>query len=141
MRILIKTHNKSSILNDGAKIAIVGAPNVGKSTLLNSLIDSEKAIVTDIPGTTRDTVESLTYFSNYPVLLVDTAGIRETSDQIEQAGIEKTKKEIVAANIVYNIQSDTKNKNLNTDPDKTIKIFNKSDLMTKEEKKTLLKRK
>ena len=94
MEKLINTHNKSSILIDGARVAIVGAPNVGKSTLLNALINNERAIVTDIPGTTRDTIETLTYFSNYPVLLLDTAGIRKTNDKIERIGIEKTKQEI-----------------------------------------------
>tara|TARA_B100002052_G_scaffold213936_1_gene195923 strand:- start:884 stop:2221 length:1338 start_codon:yes stop_codon:yes gene_type:complete len=129
---LIKTHNKSSILTDGARVAIVGAPNVGKSTLLNALIDDERAIVTDIPGTTRDTIETLTYFSNYPVLLLDTAGIRETNDKIERIGIEKTKQEIITADIIYNIQSKEKTNHV-TDEKKTIKIYNKSDLLEKNE--------
>ena len=133
MQKLIKTHNNSSILVDGARVVITGAPNVGKSTLLNALIDDEKAIVTDIPGTTRDTVEALTYFSNYPVLLLDTAGIRKTNNKIENIGIEKAKQEIMSADIVYNIQSNRKNKNQNSDTKNTIKVFNKSDLMTKEE--------
>ena len=132
MERLIKTHNKASILTDGAKVVIVGAPNVGKSTLLNALINKEKAIVTEIPGTTRDTIESLTYFSNYPVLLLDTAGIRETDDTIESIGIEKTKQEIISADIIYNIQS-RKRPNQETDSKKTIKIYNKSDLMEENE--------
>ena len=132
MERLIETHNKSSVLNNGARVAIVGAPNVGKSTLLNALVDSEKAIVTNIPGTTRDTIESLTYFSNYPVLLIDTAGIRETKDKIESLGIEKTKEEILSADIIYNIQS-RKKTNQKTNTKKTIKIYSKSDLMTKKE--------
>ena len=132
MERLIKTHNKASILTDGAKVVIVGAPNVGKSTLLNALINKEKAIVTEIPGTTRDTIDSLTYFSNYPVLLLDTAGIRETDDTIESIGIEKTKQEIISADIIYNIQS-RKRPNQETDSKKTIKIYNKSDLMEKNE--------
>ncbi len=133
MQKLIRTHNNSSILVDGARVVITGAPNVGKSTLLNAQIDDEKAIVTDIPGTTRDTVEALTYFSNYPVLLLDTAGIRKTNNKIENIGIEKAKQEIMSADIVYNIQSNRKNKNQNSDTKNTIKVFNKSDLMTKEE--------
>ena len=132
MERLIKTHNKASILTDGAKVVLVGAPNVGKSTLLNALTNKEKAIVTEIPGTTRDTIESLTYFSNYPVLLLDTAGIRETDDTIESIGIEKTKQEIISADIIYNIQS-RKRPNQETDSKKTIKIYNKSDLMEKNE--------
>ena len=132
MEKLIKTHNKASILTDGARVVIVGPPNTGKSTLLNALTDKEKAIVTNIPGTTRDTIESLTYFSNYPVLLLDTAGIRETDDTIESLGIEKTKQEIISADIIYNIQSRQK-QNQKTDSKKTIKIYNKSDLMEKNE--------
>ena len=132
MEKLIKTHKKSSILSDGARVVIVGAPNVGKSTLLNALIDYEKAIVTNTPGTTRDTIETLTYFSNYPVLLLDTAGIRKTNNKIETIGIEKTKQEIKSADVVFNIQS-RKKTNHKTDTKKTIKIYNKSDLMKKED--------
>ena len=132
METLIQTHKKSSILTDGARVVIVGAPNVGKSTLLNALTGDDKAIVTDIPGTTRDTIESLIYLSNYPVLLLDTAGIRETSDEIEMLGIEKTNQEIMSADIIYNIQS-RKKINIETDPKKTIKIYNKSDLMKKDD--------
>ena len=133
MEKLIETHNQSSILTDGARVVITGAPNVGKSTLLNTLLDEERAIVTDVPGTTRDAVDALTYFSNYPVLLLDTAGIRETKNKIENIGIEKAKQEIMSADIVYNIQSNKKNKNQKTELKKTINIYNKSDLMTKEE--------
>ena len=139
MEKLIETHNQSSILVDGARVVITGAPNVGKSTLLNSLLGEERAIVTDVPGTTRDTVDALTYFSNYPVLLLDTAGIRKTKNKIENIGIEKTKQEIMSADIIYNIQSNKKNKNQKTDPKKTINIYNKSDLMTKREKLELKK--
>ncbi len=133
MEKLIETHNKSSVLNDGARVVITGAPNVGKSTLLNSLIGEERAIVTDIPGTTRDTVEVLTYFSNYPIILLDTAGVRKTKNKIENIGIEKTKQEIVSADIIFNIQSKDGSKNNGEDTKKTIKIYNKSDLMTKKE--------
>ena len=140
MEKLIKTHDISSILTDGAKVVITGAPNVGKSTLLNALIGHERAIVTDIPGTTRDTVESLTYFSNYPVLLTDTAGLRETNNKIENIGIKKTKMETLSADVIYNLQSNNK-KNHKTDPEKTINIYNKSDLMTKSEITELQKKK
>ena len=137
---LIESHDKTSILADGARIVITGAPNVGKSTLLNALTDNERAIVADTPGTTRDTIESLTYFSNYPVLLVDTAGIRKTNNKVEKAGVNKAKKEITTSDIVFNIQSDKNNKNQHTDPIKTIKIFNKADLMTEKKKKSLQKK-
>ena len=137
---LIESHDKTSILTDGAKIVITGAPNVGKSTLLNALTNSERAIVSDTPGTTRDTIESLTYFSNYPVLLIDTAGIRKTKNHVERIGVDKAKKEIIKSNIIFDIQSETKSKNQDTDASKTIKIFNKADLMTKKNKKALQKK-
>ena len=140
MEKLVQTHNISSILTDGAKIVIVGAPNVGKSTLLNALVDRERAIVTDKPGTTRDTIESLIYFSNYPVILIDTAGLRQTNNKIESIGIRKTKQEIKSADVIYNIQSKHK-KNHKTDPKKTISIYNKADLMTEDEIKKLQKKK
>ena len=92
------------------------------------------SIVTNIPGTTRDTIETPTSFSNYPALLIDTAGIRKTKNQIEIAGIKKTESEIKSSDIIFNIQTNTKKENIETDPAKTIKIFNKSDLMTKQEK-------
>tara|TARA_Y100001970_G_scaffold52696_1_gene66686 strand:- start:10477 stop:11817 length:1341 start_codon:yes stop_codon:yes gene_type:complete len=137
MKKLIKSHNKASILTDGAKIVIIGAPNVGKSTLLNTLIKRDRSIVTNTPGTTRDTIETLTSFSNYPALLIDTAGIRKTKNQIEIAGIKKTENEIKSSDIIFNIQSNTKKENVETDPTKTIKIFNKSDLMTEQEKNNI----
>ena len=133
MEKLIETHNKASILTDGARVVIIGPPNVGKSTLLNTLIGEERAIVTDVPGTTRDTIDSLVYFSNHPARLIDTAGIRKTKNKIEKIGIEKTKQEIISADIVYNIQSTKKEINQKTDAKKTINIYNKSDLMTKTE--------
>ncbi len=141
MEELVETHKNSSILNDGARVVIIGSPNVGKSTLLNSLINNEKAIVTDIPGTTRDTVEALTYFSNFPILLVDTAGIRKTKNKIEAIGIKKTKQEIMSADLIYNIQSSDNSENQKTNEEKTIKIYNKSDLMTKNEIKTIQREK
>ena len=74
-------------------VSIVGSPNVGKSTLLNKLAGSDKAIVSDVPGTTRDPVEITIDVSGIPVHFVDTAGIRDTLDQIEATGIERTKEE------------------------------------------------
>ena len=141
MEKLIKTHDKSCILTGGAKIAIVGSPNVGKSTLLNALIEKEKAIVTDTPGTTRDPIEAITFFSNFPVVLIDTAGIRETTNKIESIGIKKTKNEIISSDIIFNIRSNVYEKHQETDPNKTINIINKSDLMTKKQKEDLQKEK
>lgn len=87
-------------LNEGISVAIVGAPNAGKSTLLNALSQTNKAIVSDIPGTTRDVVESTICIDDITLKLFDTAGIRETSDQIEKLGIEKTKEHIDKVDLV-----------------------------------------
>ena len=87
-------------LREGVFVAIVGSPNVGKSTLLNKLAGSDKAIVSDVPGTTRDPVEITIDLSGIPVHFVDTAGIRETSDQIEATGIERTKVEAEKSDII-----------------------------------------
>ena len=77
---LIKDEEKGEIIKNGVKIAIVGKPNVGKSSLLNLLSKKEKAIVTSIPGTTRDAVEEILYVEGIPLVLVDTAGIRKTKN-------------------------------------------------------------
>ena len=87
---LIKSYNTLRLLRDGIRVIIVGAPNVGKSTLFNALLGQDRAIVTNQPGTTRDAIESSLQISNYSILLVDTAGIRETKKLIEGEGIKKT---------------------------------------------------
>ena len=81
---------KAQIIRDGLKVAIVGKPNVGKSSLLNALLQEDKAIVTEIPGTTRDVVEGQVNLGGIPLNLFDTAGIRETDDVIESIGINKS---------------------------------------------------
>ena len=88
------------MINDGIRVVITGKPNVGKSTLINYLSGSEKAIVSDIPGTTRDTVESIMTMSGVPVRFIDTAGIHRTEDKIEKIGMEKAGVEIGFANLV-----------------------------------------
>ena len=88
---LLSTADTGRMIREGRRVAIVGKPNVGKSSLMNSLLRETRAIVTEIPGTTRDTIEEAISIRNIPVYLVDTAGIRETSDEVERLGIERSK--------------------------------------------------
>lgn len=88
---LLATSGSGRMIREGIRIAIVGKPNVGKSSLMNCLLRESRAIVTEIPGTTRDTIEEAVSIRNLPVYLIDTAGIRDTDDTVEKIGIEKTK--------------------------------------------------
>lgn len=97
---LLETSSTGRMIREGIKIAIVGKPNVGKSSLMNGLLKETRAIVTDIPGTTRDTIEEVLSIRNIPVYLVDTAGIRETSDKVEKMGIEKSKEAFNQADFI-----------------------------------------
>lgn len=97
---LLATADTGKILREGLNIAIIGKPNVGKSSLMNSLLKESRAIVTDIPGTTRDVIEEAITIQGIPVKLIDTAGIRETKDTIEKIGIEKSKDSFNKADLV-----------------------------------------
>lgn len=97
---LIKSYDKGKKIRDGIKTAIIGKPNVGKSSLLNCLLREERAIVTNIPGTTRDIIEEVININGIPLVLVDTAGIRETDDIIENIGVNKSRESISAANLI-----------------------------------------
>ena len=88
------------LLKEGLRVALVGRPNVGKSSLFNKLLSSDRAIVTEIPGTTRDTISEVINIKGIPVLLTDTAGVRSSSDRIEQLGIERTRRAIADADII-----------------------------------------
>jgi len=88
---LLSTASTGRMIREGIRVAIVGKPNVGKSSLMNGLLRETRAIVTEIPGTTRDTIEEAISIRHIPVYLVDTAGIRETDDKVEKLGIEKSK--------------------------------------------------
>ena len=108
MKQILKNSEISNIAIHGIKTAIVGKPNVGKSSLLNMLLDEDKAIVSDIPGTTRDLVEGSLNVGNITLHLVDTAGIRESVDVVEQIGIERSQKAIDSANLIFLVLDSTK---------------------------------
>ena len=97
---LTSSASAGRMIREGIRVAIVGKPNVGKSSLMNGLLRESRAIVTDMPGTTRDTIEEAISIKNIPVYLTDTAGIRETTDTIEQIGIEKTKEAFNSADFI-----------------------------------------
>ena len=97
---LLDTARRGKILREGISTAIIGRPNVGKSSLLNNLLREDKAIVTDIEGTTRDVIEEYVNIKGVPLKLIDTAGIRETDDLVEQIGVERSKKALQEADLV-----------------------------------------
>ena len=106
---LLSTASSGRMIREGIRVAIVGKPNVGKSSLMNGLLRETRAIVTEIPGTTRDTIEEALSIRNIPVYLIDTAGIRETSDKVEKLGIEKSKEAFNSADFVIFIMDGSNN--------------------------------
>lgn len=100
LKAVIDASSSGRIMRDGVKTVILGRPNVGKSSLLNALLDDDKAIVTEVPGTTRDLVEGWIRLKNIDLHLIDTAGIRETEDKVEQIGIERSRKALDEAELV-----------------------------------------
>ena len=133
--LLVAEGNKAKIIKDGLKVAIVGKPNVGKSSLLNALVGEEKAIVTDIAGTTRDIVEGDVNLGGLTLHLLDTAGIHDTDDKVENIGVEKAKNSIYQADLVILVIDNSKTideedkKLLEETKDlRRIVVLNKSDL-------------
>ncbi len=131
---LINSHN-GKLIKEGIDVAIVGKPNVGKSSILNALLDDKKAIVTDIPGTTRDIVEGSVILNGFMLNFIDTAGIRETNDIVEQIGVERSKEAIKKADVVIIVLSNNEKiskfeKDLikQVPKEKRIIFINKSDL-------------
>lgn len=98
--VLMDTSLTGRIMREGLSLVIIGKPNVGKSSLMNAVLNENRAIVTDIPGTTRDTIEETVSIRGIPVNIIDTAGIRETSNPVEKIGVEKTKESFNKADLV-----------------------------------------
>ena len=135
---LEKSFDNGKILRDGVKTAIIGKPNAGKSSLLNCILNEERAIVTEIEGTTRDTIEEFVTVEGVPLKLIDTAGIREAKDEVEKIGITKSKEIAKDADLIIAIFDSSKDL---TDEDKeildiiknktAIVVLNKMDLLNK----------
>ena len=135
---LEKSFDNGKIIKDGIKTAIIGKPNAGKSSLLNAILKEDRAIVTDIAGTTRDTIEEFVTINGIPLNLVDTAGIREASDEVEKIGVEKSIKQANDADLIIAIFDSSKDLEeedieiLNLiKGKKSIILLNKSDLNSK----------
>ena len=125
---LVDSYAGGRLLNHGARVVIYGNPNVGKSTLLNALLEKDRAITSELPGTTRDTVDVDILVGGIPVTLIDTAGIRSTSSGVESAGIKRSLDEIKNADILINVITGEDGGSKKTQKKDTITVFNKIDL-------------
>lgn len=143
---LLKTAKQGKVLRDGLATAIIGRPNVGKSSLLNSLLHEDKAIVTNVAGTTRDVIEEYVNVNDVPLKLIDTAGIRHTNDTVEKIGVERSRQAIDTADLILLLIDSSQSL---TDEDQEliqqtankprIVILNKTDLPTKVDEQELAK--
>lgn len=138
LKILLKDAEKSKIIKNGIDVALIGRPNVGKSSLMNALLNEDRAIVTDISGTTRDVLEGSTNLNGILLNIIDTAGIRETEDTVEKIGVSKSREMIGKADLVILLLNN--NEPLTKEDEELIKqvshykhliFINKNDLETK----------
>ena len=136
---LIASFRTGNAIRNGIPVAIVGAPNVGKSTLLNALLGEQRAIVSDIQGTTRDTIEDTLILDGITFRLIDTAGLRETDDMLENMGIERSRQAVERAQIVISVLERGIPEVIldNTAGQTVIKVYNKADLLTPDERKKI----
>ncbi len=141
---LLQSAKVGKVVRDGIDTVILGEPNVGKSSLMNKLLHEEKALVTNIPGTTRDTIEDYLNIGGVPFHIIDTAGIRETDDVIERMGVERAKQMVNQAELVLYIE-DVSRETSNGDQKwmsllegkKVLHIYNKSDLIDEDDQASL----
>jgi tRNA modification GTPase len=131
---LLGSFKTGNAIKQGIPVAIIGAPNVGKSTLLNALLGEERAIVSDIQGTTRDTVEDTLVIGGMLFRFIDTAGMRETEDRVENMGIERSKQAAQKAMVIIHLQDavapvDTLSQLTDVADKKIIQVYNKVDLL------------
>ncbi len=138
LKTLEKTYKNGEKIKFGVDVAIVGKPNVGKSSLLNALLKEDRAIVTDVKGTTRDTLKETVNYKGLKINFIDTAGIRESDDIVEKIGVEKSKKTIEQSDIILfvidgseSLDNEDKELEKNLDKSKVIYVINKSDMPKK----------
>lgn len=136
IQVVLGTAESGRVLREGARVVITGRPNVGKSSLLNSLVGEDRAIVTDIPGTTRDMIEESVVWGGLMITLVDTAGLRETTDVVEQEGIRRTRTAQEHADLILHVldaaelsEQDLHEQALILDGREGMVLINKSDLI------------
>ena len=125
---LLESYKSGKALLEGARIALVGAPNVGKSSLLNALVGEERAIVTEIPGTTRDMIEADCLHNGFRLIFIDTAGVRESTDAIEKIGIQRTKEALESMDFILLVSDDPERRQDPLPEVDKILLINKADL-------------